>query len=500
MRKLTQKIVQMLITAALVLAALAGLNRILVLKDTYRNSEFPVTSSLNQFFQLEPDSIDVLFFGSSYAETSFIPQELYDTYGITSYNLGTYEQSMFMSYYLLKQALVTQHPEVVFLECRFAFPIHYESSINMSFSLARQTINCLPEGEVKKEAVRDFCARDPEGSSPWSFFWTNLIYHERWSELTEVDYDQTGYTQAPLFGYAPVFDNGIESYEPFVPADSEAAEPLDPTMQEYMDKFIALCQEANIAVVLVSVPSSNMSDEKNNTLQAYAQEKGVVYLNLSEASVYEQIGCSFPSEQCVDHENILGAVRTTDYVGKWLQQEYELEPREEELYEEQEDFYQQMLRNGKLPFCAGSDWQAEYLQLLSQGSYTVLMVVRENVGTLAPQTQQALSDLGIVTDFSGQYYKSWYGVWSNGEVVTENLSADSIQASGLTGDGLSQWTVVSENRSAGTDTRIIIDGEIYNALTPGIQIVVYDNLLGRVIHTTVLNEDLEGAEEMVPIS
>lgn len=90
----------------LVLAAsLYFINEMLMPKYILKNSTWPTTSSYNQFYQMENDSIDVLFFGSSVAVNSFSPQEIYNEYGIRSYNLGSEQQSIFLSYFWLKEAL-----------------------------------------------------------------------------------------------------------------------------------------------------------------------------------------------------------------------------------------------------------------------------------------------------------------------------------------------------------------------------------------------------------
>lgn len=65
---------------------------------------------------MQKDTVDVLFLGSSHGVTSFLPQELYNQYGITGYNLGCEQQGMVTSYYWLKEALRYQSPKAVVLD------------------------------------------------------------------------------------------------------------------------------------------------------------------------------------------------------------------------------------------------------------------------------------------------------------------------------------------------------------------------------------------------
>lgn len=62
-------------------------------------------------FRDEPkNSIDVILLGSSHMYRTIQPMELWNDYGIASYNLGSSEQSLPLSYYLLKEAIRKQKP------------------------------------------------------------------------------------------------------------------------------------------------------------------------------------------------------------------------------------------------------------------------------------------------------------------------------------------------------------------------------------------------------
>ena len=74
---------------AILLASLLLINSVLEGKYILRNSKWPTTSTYRQFYQMEPNSVDVLFLGSSLVVNAFAPQEIYNDYGIRSYNLAS---------------------------------------------------------------------------------------------------------------------------------------------------------------------------------------------------------------------------------------------------------------------------------------------------------------------------------------------------------------------------------------------------------------------------
>ena len=55
------------------------------------------------------DSIDILICGASHASRGIYPMELYEKYGFKSYNLSTSGQPIEATYYLLKEAFLTQN-------------------------------------------------------------------------------------------------------------------------------------------------------------------------------------------------------------------------------------------------------------------------------------------------------------------------------------------------------------------------------------------------------
>jgi|GEM_PF-1647455 len=81
------------------------------------------------------DSIDVLFFGSSYAYCDWNPGAMYAGSGLTGYVLGGSEQTPAITYWYLKEALKTQSPSVVVMEGSSLFFDRYQNytQINIGY-------------------------------------------------------------------------------------------------------------------------------------------------------------------------------------------------------------------------------------------------------------------------------------------------------------------------------------------------------------------------------
>lgn len=79
-----KNIIRCAVFLSILVGSLLMINQVLAPKFILKNSIWPTTSSYRQFYKMERESIDVLFLGSSVAVNAFIPQEIYNEYGIRS--------------------------------------------------------------------------------------------------------------------------------------------------------------------------------------------------------------------------------------------------------------------------------------------------------------------------------------------------------------------------------------------------------------------------------
>ncbi len=191
-----------LVFAILLCLVLSRINRTLEPKYYLHGYYWPTTPTYTQFYDMERDSLDVLFLGSSVAQNEFIPQLLYNEFGIRACNLSSERQSPVISYYWLKEALNRQSPKLVVLETLFLQNRYPDDPLNSSVYLARKALDPMRWSSVKLEAVHDLCARY-RNQRELSYFLTNIQYHKRWPELKADDFDTDEYLAPRLYGWAP---------------------------------------------------------------------------------------------------------------------------------------------------------------------------------------------------------------------------------------------------------------------------------------------------------
>lgn len=296
------------------------INKILTPKYLYEDI-WPTTATYVKFYELEDNTVEVFFLGSSNAAAGFIPQELYNNYGITSYNLGCEQQSILVSYYWLREALKSQSPQVVVLDCLMLFPFGDTGALNSSEECTRKALDYMKFGKVKMEAVDAICSLDGTQSKE-SFYFTNIRYHSRWKELSAKDFSVNMITESgQLKGYAPLFGEGKNgAWQPFEDFGViKGCHEMNPVMREYFYKIVELCRQRGITLIMVKTPTTDEYIGKYSGLKLIAQEQGLIFFDFNEKSIYEQSGFTYALDMNDDaHCNIGGAAKLTNFIGEYL--------------------------------------------------------------------------------------------------------------------------------------------------------------------------------------
>lgn len=241
-------------------------------------------------------SIDVLVLGDSEAYSSISPMQMWSEHGFTSYLCSTPAQPLYDSYRFLRQALGRQSPKVVVLETNAIF-----RSYKLNDYLLSRAKNMFPV----------------------------LRYHDRWKALSVNDFGkQLEYTftdDLKGFRYNPaVAAASTKNY--MQPTDRKAAIPA--LNETCLQDMLALCQDSGAQLLLVSTPSTiNWNRARHNRIAAFAEENDLPYIDMNTMPDEVPIDWARDTRDRGDHLNYAGAVKVSSFLGKYLQNTYELPNR-----------------------------------------------------------------------------------------------------------------------------------------------------------------------------
>lgn len=476
-----KKSVRTTIFLCLLFTMIYAINRTLTPSYLYRASN-PLTQTYRGFYQMERNTVDVLFLGSSHAGTGFWPQELYNEYGIRSYNLGSNSQSMWVSYYWLKEALQYQSPQVVVLDCYMLF---IEDLKNESGT--RLALDDMRWGAVKKEAVSTVCTFD-DSQSKLSYFLKNIRFHTRWTGLNETDF-LWGETAAPSKLKGFWLYKGIcnyQEYTPLVVQESER-EAFKQEPGKYLDRITALCQEKGIELILVKTPTLAQTLERHHAAADYAKENGLKFYDYNTEELYKAVDFHYALDMSDSstsgnrnaHANLSGAKKMTNYLGNILKEECGIAACTDKQWEDTRDFNDGVWKDFTLQH--ETDLR-KYLTMLKDDRYTIFIAAKDDAASSMDEgLREQLRSLGLHADWADAYRKSYYAVIENNHVIAEQTSDEKLEKISSFRQGAVVYKIVSAGLECGNDCSIQINRGEQAKRKRGLNIVVYSNDTKSVI-------------------
>ena len=255
----------------------------------------------------EPDrTIDCVFLGDSECSTSISPMELYQTYGIASYNCGVPAQKLQDTYYLLKQVLTKQSPTVVVLETNAFF---------RSFEPIQTLDHAIDEKAKKVFPLYKY-------HNNWKYFHTYLLERQSQKKSHIANGTFKGFTYNTT---SKPYRNG--SYV----VKTDLVETIEDQPMYYLNKITSLCANQGITLILYSAPSPKCwSYAKHNAINEYAKSNHLPYLD--ENLSLNEIGIDWmtDSRDEGDHLNFYGAKKVTKFLGRYLKEHTTLPDRRED--------------------------------------------------------------------------------------------------------------------------------------------------------------------------
>ncbi len=280
------------------------------------------TDRIHEFYGLEKDSLDAVFVGSSHIYYGIYPDYLWQRSGIASYDLASPNQSIPVSYYLIRDAIRLQHPEVIVLDVYYLFQDIY------AFSQARlhEAADSMPFWSVNRlRMIHDLAGRVEGEESVYSFYIPLVLYHSRWKELETKDFTiETGYLKG---ANVKVTSEKTTMFEPL-----EERVELPAVTMDYLARIEEECEKTGTKLVLLSVPFSGKPKEEekirrflalDRTFSEYAEEHSIDFLNLQEQ--WETLGLNWEEDFYEPaHLNCYGAEKLTFYIADYLSEKYGL--------------------------------------------------------------------------------------------------------------------------------------------------------------------------------
>lgn len=287
------------------------------------------------------NSLDVVFLGSSQIVTSVYPMELWNDYGIASYNMAASGVTIPLQYYMAETVFERQTPKVIVADVGFVYVPDLLFS-NPRFHAVYDNFDFSPS---KYRAIKALVAKEDYIEMIFPLH----IYHTRWNSLTEADFKPLtdfGTKGAALLGTDKRVYISKYSYQ-----ISDDRQEITKAADDYLHRLINLCEKNGTKLVLTAIPICEFSTVSGytsmlNSVQDIADEHGLPFLNGYRDETHW--GLDYNTD-FIDtaHTNIRGGEKVTDYLGKFLSTNFDLPDRRNdenysdwfETYKEYKEYY-----------------------------------------------------------------------------------------------------------------------------------------------------------------
>lgn len=233
------------------------------------------------------NSIDVVVYGDSEPMASIIPMQLWEKHGFTVYSCTQAGQTLPDTCEMVYSTLKKQKPKIVILETNNSY-----IQTKITVPMARVINTVLP---ITK-------------------------YHNRWKSLKENDFfGPIEYTNKEINkGYYYVGNVNPADDSNYMTYSEEKDNILK--MNKIYIKLLKWYAESNGAkFIMVSVPNTkNWSYARHNAMEEFTKQENIDFLDMNYLKDELKIDWKNETGDQGEHVNYKGAIKVTDYLGKWL--------------------------------------------------------------------------------------------------------------------------------------------------------------------------------------
>ena len=305
-----KRIISCMITLALTAFFLHKISSVFVPKDT-----IDCKCQNELFYSLPNNSVEVIIYGSSHAYRGINPRELYEKYGIGSFNSAWNWQKIDTTRMFIEDSFDYQKPRVILIEAFNAGEVKENADPGSEIFTSKYIRN----DRSRREYLRN--AFGTNFKSYVGYYFPVLILHDNWSSLTKEDFGELEISDSFRSRMGFIYTDGVTRLEiPDYKTFQQYALIDDAKYQ--LDKIVSLCNKNGVKIVFFTNPYSGEYNY-HDAMTKYAEENGCAYLDLFER--YDEVGFDGEADfSDSGHLNMYGANKTADYLGAFLKENYEL--------------------------------------------------------------------------------------------------------------------------------------------------------------------------------
>lgn len=297
-----------------------------------------ILHKVDSFFLEEPNSLDIVFIGSSELTTGFFPGYAYQKHGLTSGQIAMNRNPITLYKPQLIDALNTQSPQMIVIELSGCF---FETNEDLyKEPQLRPYLTPMPFSKNKLETINSLVPKEDRLSYIFPF----IKYHGCWSDWETCVSQCRQKITTQIVGYEYLRGISTTTARDITPKSPEFKEDgsvkkITSDAERYLMELLQYLKSENIENVLfVRYPFKRADDslygieyvttqyQMSNYVSKIVEDAGFDYLDLGNK--VDEIGLDYISDfHNGFHMNVYGAQKTTDYLCQVLTERYGVKNR-----------------------------------------------------------------------------------------------------------------------------------------------------------------------------
>lgn len=342
-KKKTKKIILLLVFLLLVVIVLGAANHILGSSGDATGRQL-----IRGFYHEPKNSVDAVYIGGSDVFMFFQPPLAWRNHGIAVWNFASNAQPFAAAEDLIREASKRQ-PEALYI---ISVASAYSSSTEAEW--VHTLTDYLPLSANKLHLISTLAdMTELKGAQQLEFYFPVLRFHTRWNELTEEDFR---FVSNGLKGGIANKGN-LRTVEDVTETwiMTEERQEADSFAVERMESLLDYCDKSGLQFLFVAPPMTKTPEiwAQLNSLCDRITARGYTVLHLEhETDIYAlDTAADFYN---TGHVNIHGSIKYTDYLCRYLEENYGFTDRRGQAdyadWDEAAALYEQKIHRYVLPF------------------------------------------------------------------------------------------------------------------------------------------------------
>lgn len=181
-------------------------------------------------------------------------------------------------------------------------------------------MDTFPLSYTKCVAIKDLFGKQDILDNMFEYLFNFSIYHSRWTELARKDFETEQNCEKGARSNIKIYTKRTKMSD----FDSiEMYNGKETVGMQYLRKIIEYCQDKEIQVLVTYVPYPAKDNQiaESKYVQVICDEYNVNYINFLNMDVVDYNTDLFDA----DHLNVQGARKLTDYIGKYIMANYDIQ-------------------------------------------------------------------------------------------------------------------------------------------------------------------------------